>query len=135
MPGVIYSLGYSQRGAPAQVGRLMQRERMLLLDTRYSPWSRWSPDWNRTTLQDRYGERYRWDKRLGNVNYQRHDYAIHLAEGHEQAVQEAARELCSGTSLILLCACADPRSCHRTLVAKLVQDAVSALLYPKAVQR
>ena len=132
--GELYSIGYSQREAPAQVQRLMQRERILLLDTRYSPYSSWSPAWNRQELQTTYGERYRWDQRLGNVNYRRRDCGIRLAYGHEQAIQEAAALLCQGTTIVLLCACADPRVCHRSYVAKLIQDAVNARLFPQEVQ-
>src|SRR5450631_710803 len=133
--GCLYTIGYSRREAPDQIERLMQRDGFLLLDIRYSPRSRWYPAFNRAALATTYGERYRFEPRLGNVNYQHRDYAIRLADGHELAAQEAAALLCGGTSLILLCACADPRLCHRTPVAKLIQDAVMARLFPQEVQQ
>src|SRR5262249_53544544 len=82
-------------------------------------------------LCTKYGDAYQWDRRLGNLNYQYRDLPIVLAEGYEIAVREAAIQLCEGVSLILLCACANPHTCHRTTVAKLVQDAMSALQYPQ----
>jgi uncharacterized protein (DUF488 family) len=125
--GTIYTIGYAHPDTAADVPRLMQQEHIILLDVRFSPRSRWKPTWNRAALQTTYGARYQWEKRLGNLNYQQRELGIELAEGHLDAAQEAAALLAAGTSLILLCACKDARTCHRTLVAKLVQDAVQAL--------
>jgi uncharacterized protein YeaO (DUF488 family) len=65
-----------------------------------------------------YGPRYR------HWAYQHQERGIALAEGHLDAAHEAAALLSRGSSLILLCACKDARTCHRTLVAKLIQDAL-----------
>src|SRR6266571_2510515 len=120
--GTLYTIGYSNPGAAAHVARLMQGAQTMLVDIRYSPRSRWSPQWNWKSLSACYGSRYLWDRRLGNVNYQQRERGIELAEGHPQAIQAAASRLRQGTTLILLCACKDARSCHRSLVAKLIQD-------------
>ena len=125
--GTIYTIGYAHPGAAANVAQLMRQEHIILLDVRLSPRSRWQPTWNRAALQTAYGARYRWDKRLGNLNYQQRELGIELADGHLDAAREAAVLLAGGTSLILLCACKDARTCHRTTVAKLIQDAVQAL--------
>ena len=124
--GTIYTLGYSQLDAAATLERLMGNPRALLLDVRYQPRSRWYPEWNRAALSARYGERYVWESRLGNLNYQRHDLPIQLAAGYEDAVIEAAVLLCEGCSLVLLCTCADERACHRTYVASLIQNVLPA---------
>jgi uncharacterized protein (DUF488 family) len=125
--GTLYTCGYAHPETAARVARLMSNPAMLLVDIRYRPRSRWQPAWNRNALAGIYGARYVWDRRLGNLNYQHRECGIALAEGHAAAVQEAAALLCAGTSLLLLCACKDARTCHRTLVAKYIQDAVQTV--------
>jgi len=129
--GAIYTLGYSQHNAASTLERLLRQPRILLLDVRYQPICRWNPAWNRADLAARYGEQYRWEPRLGNVNYWSQTRPIHFPTGYRQAVRETANLLCAGTSLVLLCCCRDERSCHRSLVAKLVQEALPA---PTAAQ-
>jgi len=124
--GTIYTLGYSQPKAAATLERLMRQPQTLLLDVRYQPVSRWNPEWNRAELAARYGEQYRWERRLGNVNYWSRERGIQLPAGSQEAVQEAASLLLAGTSLVILCCCVDERACHRSLVAKLIQDALPA---------
>ncbi len=133
MIGTLYTIGYADIEAAAQVERLMNQEHMLLVDIRLSPRSRWRPAWNRNALRTAYGERYAWEHRLGNLHYQDRTLDIVLAEGHMDAVREIAKLLIAGASIILLCACKDARTCHRTLVAKLIQDAIQEL-QEKAVQ-
>ena len=129
--GTIYTLGYSQSKAAATLERLLRQPRILLLDVRYQPTSRWNPQWDRAELAARYGQQYRWERRLGNMNYWSQTRPIHLPAGYEQAVREAATLVCAGTSLVLLCCCGDERACHRILIAKLIQEALPA---PKAAQ-
>src|SRR2546425_1219147 len=120
--GTIYTLGYSQRKAAATQERLLRQPQTLLLDVRYQPVSRWNPEWNRADLAARYGKQYRWERRLGNVNYWSRERAIQLPGNAHEAVQEAAGLLLAGISLVLLCCCGDERACHRSLIAKLIQD-------------
>ena len=122
--GTIYTLGYTQPKAEAHLERLMRNPRLLLVDVRYQPVSRWAQRWNRASLAGRYGERYVWERRFGNVHYRDHEQAIALPPGYQQAVCEAVALVCAGTSLVLLCACRDERACHRSLIAKLIQDAL-----------
>lgn len=122
--GTLYTLGYSAPGAAMQLERYMRAPRILLVDVRLRPASRWAHQWNRAALSSRYGERYRWDRRLGNLHYKSHTLPIALAPGHEDAIAELMALVLSGTSLVLLCACSDGRICHRTLVARLIQDAL-----------
>ena len=124
--GTLYTLGYSQRKASATLERLLRQPRTLLLDVRYQPTCRFNPAWNRAELATRYGEQYRWERRLGNIHYWSRTRGIQLPANHQQAVGEAASLLLTGTSLILLCACSDERACHRSYVAKLIQDALPA---------
>ena len=120
--GAIYTLGYRQRKAAATLACLLRQPGMLLLDVRSQPVCRWNPAWNRAELVARYGEQDRWERRLGNVNYWSHSRPVQLPTGWQKAVQDATALLCAGTSLVLLCACGDERTCHRSLVAKLIQD-------------
>jgi uncharacterized protein DUF488 len=122
--GTIYTLGYRQRKAAATLERLLRQPQTLLLDVRSQPVCRWNPEWNRADLAARYGEQYRWERRLGNSNYWSRAWAIRLPVGWQEAVYEAADLLCVGTSLVLLCACGDERACHRSLIARLIQDAL-----------
>ncbi len=122
--GTIYTLGYSQRNAAATLERLLHQPAILLLDVRSQPTSRWDPQWTRAELAARYGEQYRWEQRLGNVNYWSQTRPIRLPAGWQAAAHDAAALLCAGTSLVLLCACRDEGTCHRSLIAKLIQDAL-----------
>jgi Protein of unknown function, DUF488 len=131
-PGTLYREGYAGRKGADTIKRLMQQERIQLLDIRLSPRSHWYPAWNRYALSATYGDAYRWEGRLGNLNYRDHSLPIVLADGHEEAIQEAAIQLLEGDSLLLMCACSNPSRCHGTIVAKLIQDAVGELLYPQA---
>jgi uncharacterized protein (DUF488 family) len=122
--GTIYTLGYSQPKASARLEQLMHNPCMLLVDVRYQPVCSFTPQWNRAFLAGRYGQRYVWERRLGNVHYRSRDLPIQLAPGSQHAIAEALGLLRAGTSLVLLCACANERACHRSLVAKLIQDAL-----------
>ena len=122
--GTIYTLGYSQRKAAATLERLLRHRQTLLLDVRYQPVCSFNPEWNQTELAARYGEQYRWERRLGNMHYWSRDRGIRLPGNSQEAVWEAAGLLLAGTSLVLLCACGDERACHRSYVAKLIQDAL-----------
>jgi Domain of unknown function DUF488 len=122
--GTIYTLGYAHPQAAVALERLMRNPTVLLLDVRYQPVSRWNAQWNRASLTARYGEQYCWEQRLGNSNYWSRERGIQLPGNSQEAVREAATLICAGTSLVLLCACGDERACHRSLIAKLIQDAL-----------
>jgi uncharacterized protein (DUF488 family) len=122
--GTMYTLGYTRPEAATRLSRLMRNPRMLLVDVRYQPTSRWTSQWNRAALTARYGRRYVWERRLGTIHYREPERGIELAAGYQDAVREAAALLCAGTSLVLLCVCGDERACHRRLIAKLIQDAL-----------
>src|SRR5258708_1821625 len=103
--GTLHSIGYANRDEARRVESLMRNARTLLVDIRSSPHSQYYPLWSQHQLAARYGKRYVWERRLGNVNYQHREQGITLAPGHEQAIQSAVSHLKEGTSLILLCAC------------------------------
>lgn len=113
----IYPLGYSSAGSLAYVDHLMQQENMLLIDTRYKPYS-WKADWQENALRKRYGERYRTaGKFLGNLNYQ--GGPIKIADP-ERGIAGLIRYLREGHDLILLCQCHEYSACHRSVIVNLL---------------
>jgi len=97
----------------------MQEERMLLIDTRYTPYSR-LPLFRREALEAQYGKRYRWaGKYLGNLNH-RTGGPIKLAQP-EIGIPALVRYLTEGYSLVLLCGCASYEQCHRKVIVEAVQ--------------
>ena len=120
--GTSYTLGYAHPDAMAQLDRLMRDPQTCLVDIRSQLRSRLAHQWSRSALVARYARRYVWERRLGTIHDHHQEQGIKLAEGYHDAIHEAAALLCEGTSLVLLCACRDARTCHRSLVAKLIQD-------------
>jgi uncharacterized protein (DUF488 family) len=132
--GTLHTLGYAHPDAAKQLERLMEQPHIILVDIRSTPRSRWFPAWNRNALAAKYGVRYVWEQRLGNVNHKHRAAGIKLAEGHREAVIEAAQRLAQGCSLILLCACKRARGCHRSRVARRIRRALRTLQAMKEVQ-
>ena len=65
----VTTLGYNPRGAAQTLEAPMAGERVLLIDTRKTPWSQ-RPEWRQAALCKKYGKRYRWaGKYLGNANH------------------------------------------------------------------
>lgn len=105
----VYAIGYSTPGARERVDELLQDSKILLIDTRITPWS-WDDQWKGDALKDRYGEKYRYaGKYLGNVGY-KSDY-IKIAD-----IDTGTRGLDyyfgRGYDLILLCQCKKFNKCH-----------------------
>jgi hypothetical protein len=96
----------------------------MLVDIRYSPWSRWQPQWRKAVMRERYGYRYLHLKALGNVNYNKPGRPIQLLDP-EKSVQAAAQFLQSGWSMMLLCACKNYETCHRKVVYDLISQALA----------
>src|SRR5689334_11534584 len=98
---MLYPLGYATPQANGRLASLMQHAYMLLIDTRYTPYSR-LPSFRREALEAQYGRRYRWaGKYLGNLNY-RTGGPIRLAQP-EIGIPALVRYLAEGYSLVLLC--------------------------------
>jgi hypothetical protein len=123
----VYALGYAQPDSEATLQTLMARNlRMLLVDIRYSPRSRWSPQWSKKALQATWGDRYWHVQALGNVNYRLADAPIQLLDA-ETGICWAVEHLRSGYSLILLCACREYDRCHRKLVEEQVMQVLETV--------
>ncbi len=125
MTGHLYTLGYAAPDAEQQLATLMADPSTLLIDIRYSPRSRWQPQWNKKALQAAWGDHYVHVQALGNVNYRLPDAPIQLLDA-DAGIQWAVETLQAGYSLILLCACRDYERCHRKTVKELIENALSA---------
>ena len=115
----VYPCGYAKHAA--HITSLMaEQERLVLIDTRYKPWSQ-MPAWRREALRAQYGTRYRWaGQYLGNINYQ--GGPIALADP-ATGLRGLRHWLEHGYDLLLLCGCAVYERCHlHTIVEALKQE-------------
>jgi hypothetical protein len=101
----------------------MQDSKTLLIDTRYTPWSRNTPEWRKESLQAKYGERYRFaGKFLGNVNYS-NGGPIRLANP-VTGIKGLTQYLNEGHDIIILCGCPEFELCHRKVIVDLLKGAM-----------
>jgi uncharacterized protein (DUF488 family) len=119
MYGKLYTLGYVSLEGVDQLQALFADD-VLLIDIRYLPASRWKPEWSRKRLLERFAPNYEHIRDLGNVNYHSSNLPIQLFNS-EQGIARIVSLLRQGRDICLLCACSDWHSCHRRLVADLVQ--------------
>ncbi len=114
----LYTIGYS--GISVEVlAAATQKQRWLVVDTRLMPASR-QPQWNKKALTLRLIEGYLHLPALGNVNY-KNGGAIAIADA-ASGVPVVVRRL-EVQPVLLLCVCASVWTCHRRVVAELVQAA------------
>ena len=114
----LYTLGYTGI-KPAQLLAKAIELDAIVLDTRYSPRSR-VLQWNGMELARVLGQHYQHAPALGNINY-KSGGAIEInmpRVGTQQVVSMLVTR-----SVILLCACPDVSTCHRRVVAEMVQAA------------
>ncbi|MBA2391168.1 MAG: hypothetical protein H0V70_00300 [Ktedonobacteraceae bacterium] len=111
----------------------MEQPQMLLIDTRFSPKSRWA-EWREGALREKYGTRYRTaGAYLGNVNFQ--GGPIQIAD-LEEGLRGLHLYLNEGHALILLCQCADYSSCHRNVIVDhLVERTTVEVIQPGLMGR
>ncbi len=123
--GTLYTLGYAVPGSSDALEELMTESRVLLVDIRLHPRSRWWPMWNKKQLRERWESRYTHEKQLGNLNYRDRSLSVQLMGPNvEQAIKGLEVLLVQGYSVVLLCACRDYESCHRKVVAEMVLEAM-----------
>ena len=129
----VYPVGYGIDGAAQYIERLMEQPQMLLIDTRFSPKSRWA-EWREGVLREKYGPRYRTaGAYLGNVNFQ--GGPIQIAD-LEEGLRGLRLYLDEGHDLILLCQCLDYSSCHRkVIVDQLVERTSVEVIQPGLIER
>jgi uncharacterized protein (DUF488 family) len=114
----LYTLGYTGL-KPELIAQAAQAKHALVVDTRYRAQSR-QPHWNKKALTLLLGQHYVHLPSLGNVNY-KNGGEIVIADpdvGVPFVVQRLQKQ-----PVVLLCVCADVDTCHRKVVAELVQAA------------
>ena len=104
----VYGIGYQGRTVE-QLRALADELDAEIVDVRFTPLSRLN-DWRIYSLR-RTLPRYRHVKAFGNVNY-KNGGPIQIA-AYEAGKAEIAEMDCN---VILMCACKDPRICHRTVL-------------------
>ena len=116
----IYTIGYAG-WSPDQLRATVEELGAELWDIRYSPWSK-SPQWQGHALRRLLGPAYVHMAALGNQNYKGGEI---LLVAPERAV-EPARRVMARRPLVLLCGCKDWATCHRTVAARYLADALGA---------
>jgi hypothetical protein len=128
----VIPIGYGAFGH--LVAPLMQRERILLVDTRLTPTSRMA-DWKCGALQRRYRQSYIYlGHLLGNVHHALPGAPIHLADA-AAGICELVRLLDEGQNLILLCGCRCYEFCHLHVIVELLRASRSSVnvVFPETI--
>lgn len=107
----IYTVGYGS-SKPERIIELMDQHGAVLVDIRFSAWGK--PGYKKFELVRLLGERYTHLPALGNAAYK--------TGGMQIADYTAGKTLLAtlGQPAILMCACADPDGCHRTVVGAML---------------
>jgi uncharacterized protein (DUF488 family) len=121
VPGKIIPFGYSVAHAQDRLATLMEDERAILVDIRYSVKSKSKPLWSGDALQELYKKRYLPIKSLGNKNYFQHGAPIEIADS-ETGIPRLLDGLNQGYTIVLLCTCSNYKTCHRKVVVDLVKE-------------
>ncbi len=110
--GSLWTLGYSGMSSAADLAELMQGTGVTtIVDVRLRPFGRTpfgGPRASRDTVEA-LGIAYRWDQRLGNLDYRTGGIRIKDIEAIEQVLDD----LRNGANVALMCVCATPTDCHR----------------------
>ena len=117
--GKVYTVGYAADGSAQRLEQVMNDPSVLLIDIRLVPRSRWFVQWNKKQLVQQWGNRYRHERRLGNVNYKNRRKPIELVDA-SGSIESLVALLQAGYSIVLLCAWVQYETCHRKLVADLL---------------
>lgn len=120
----ITTFGYATRGI-AELERIMGDDPSIrLVDIRRSPRSQFMPDFSKSRLAAKFGDRYLHVPALGNLNYRPEDRhkGIEIAD-IESGLAQLVPLLARGYTLVLMCACKDD-GCHRWVVLDLLNEAL-----------
>lgn len=119
---MIYTAGYQKFKSQAQFVELVTLLDAAVLDVRYSARSK-EVEWLGTRLAQALGRRYKHVRALGNVNYKHGDLApiqiFDIRAGLEVIRQSQAKY----ENVVLLCACWQYTTCHRAVIAGLLETA------------
>lgn len=117
---MIYTLGYTGLNMEAIKAKVEALD-AYLIDIRLMPFSR-VPVWRGANFAKELKDRYIHAKSMGNVNYKGGPMLI-------QSIADGIRlvgKILPHNNVVLMCACADHTTCHRSVVADLLNDALGA---------
>lgn len=120
----IYTAGYQAIKSPELLQRFAATTNASVVDTRLTPYSQLA-GWKRSELERAYAKgQYRYlGNWLGNLNY-KSGGPIRIADAERGLV--ALAELLNQQSIILLCACGNVQTCHRSVIAEMLAQATGA---------
>lgn len=108
MTNQIYTTGYGRR-QPSELAELLDQLGAVLVDIRFNPYGR--PGFKGWELGRHFAGRYIHLKALGNADYKTGGMRIADYASGRDSLAKLDRPA------LLLCACASPDGCHRTVVA------------------
>lgn len=114
MKHIIYATGY-QGKKPQVIKKMADDLDAVVVDIRYSPMSR-NPEWRKSNLQALLGSKYVHCQSFGNSAYKTGGIEI-LNYSAGKAMLETI-----DAPVILLCACSDAHTCHRTTVLEMLKQ-------------
>jgi hypothetical protein len=114
MTTTIYTTGYQGQKLEL-LEAFLEANDADLFDIRFKPWSP-NPQYTKSAFAHRFGDRYRHLIELGNRLYKTE--SIEFVDFEAGVRQIAANP----RPVVLLCACSDPATCHRTAAARLLRE-------------
>lgn len=114
VPKIIYTTGYSGHKLE-DMKRIAERMDAVIADIRFTPFSRWHPEWRKPNLEALLGARYVSVREWGNRNHGGKG-PIEIADfaGGWAIIGRIARPV------IAICTCKDAEMCHRSVVGSMV---------------
>ena len=117
MTGTLYTFVYSGIRGPADLDDLFFGYGVdQVVDVRLRPFGKAPFNGPRASADtcSRAGVAYRWDQRLGNLNYKTGGIRIKNIE----AIEDVLDALRAGDSVALMCVCPIPDQCHRLVLCE-----------------
>jgi uncharacterized protein (DUF488 family) len=112
----IYTAGYMHRSLSSLIAKVRGLT-AVLIDIRYAARSKY-PQWEGDNLRLVFGDDYRHIAALGNVNYKNCADGIRIYN-LKAGVEEVLK---LNRAAVLLCGCAKPSECHRSVVAQAIRE-------------
>jgi len=92
----------------------------VVVDVRFTPLSRWQPQWNRNALEKLLGNSYFYCHNLGNANY-KGQYGEGVRLWNKDGGLVEVDLILQDHPVIIMCTCADRGSCHRKVVVEAIE--------------
>ena len=109
----LYTIGYGGMSA-GRLAKIVHALNAMLVDIRFRAASR-KPEWNKGALLNLLGDRYVHVPSWGNELYRSGGMKIANYQAGKKMIESIAMPV------VLLCACASPEECHRTVVGDMLR--------------